>query len=196
VKGALRPLPAPMLLKPATFPLGSGYSYELKWDGFRAIVSTEESLRVRTRRGREIAPQLPELEALPPGLVLDGELVAFDNDGRPSFAAISDRLLHRRSRASVTFVAFDVLVRDGATLLERPFVERRAVLEDLELARPAYVPPVFDDGQALFEAACREGHEGIVAKRLRDPYRPGERRWLKLKNRDYWRFGQELRPAR
>jgi bifunctional non-homologous end joining protein LigD len=56
-----------MLFKPGSFPLGSGYSYELKWDGFRAIVSTEDGLRVRTRRGREIGPQLPEFEALPTG---------------------------------------------------------------------------------------------------------------------------------
>jgi bifunctional non-homologous end joining protein LigD len=185
-----------MLVRPASFPLASGYAYELKWDGFRAIVSTEEGLRVRTRRGREIGSQLPEFEALPPGLVLDGELVAFDNDGKPSFPAVADRLLHRRSRVSVTFVVFDVLARDGESLLSWPLAGRRAVLAELRLGRPAYVSPTFDDGQALFEAACREGHEGIVAKRLREPYRPGERGWLKIKNRDYWRFGHEVRHKR
>jgi bifunctional non-homologous end joining protein LigD len=97
----------------------------------------------------------------------------------------------------VTFVVFNVLAQDGESLLSWPLSERRAALEDLQLDRPAYVPPVFDDGPALFEAACREGHEGIVAKRLRDPHKPGERGWLKIKNRAYWRFGQELRlPGR
>src|SRR5262249_47387092 len=115
--------------------------------------------------------------------------------GRPSFLAISDRLLHRRSRAPVTFVVFDLLARDGVSMLAWPLVERRAALEKLGLERPAYVAPVFQDGPALVEAACREGHEGIVARRLRDADRPGERGWFKIKNRDYWRFGPEWRAS-
>jgi ATP-dependent DNA ligase len=70
-------LPDPMLARSAPLPTGVGWSYELKWDGFRAIVSTEDGLRVRSRRGWNMTPVLPELRKLPTGLLLDGELVAW-----------------------------------------------------------------------------------------------------------------------
>ena len=73
-----------MLLRPGAIPQGDGWSYELKWDGFRAIVSTEDGLRVRSRRGWNMTTHVPELETLPRGLVLDGELVAFNNEGAPT----------------------------------------------------------------------------------------------------------------
>src|SRR4051812_41747308 len=120
-------LPEPMLLRPGTLPLGSGYSYELKWDGFRALVSTVDRPRVRSRRGWDMTSLLPEFETLPVGLMLDGELVAFA-DGRPSFPLLCNRLLHRNSDAAVTFVAFDVLYADGSTASSLPFAERRALL--------------------------------------------------------------------
>ena len=63
--------------RPGPLPSGSGWSFELKWDGFRALVSTEQGLAVRSRRGWDMTPVLPELRALPDGLVLDGELVAW-----------------------------------------------------------------------------------------------------------------------
>src|SRR5437588_8607491 len=151
-----------MLLRSGTLPLGSGYSYELKWDGFRALVSTVDGLRVRSRRGWDMTALLPELELLPAGLVLDGELVAFA-DGKPSFPLLCNRLLHRNSDAAVTFVAFDVLYADGAATTSLSFSERRALLESLALDSPAYVGPTFADGRALFDAVCRDGHEGIVA---------------------------------
>ena len=69
-------LPDPMLSSPGRLPVDSGWSYEVKWDGFRAVVSTEDGLRVRSRRGWRMTSRLPELEGLPKGLVLDGELVA------------------------------------------------------------------------------------------------------------------------
>ena len=66
-----------MLSHPAPLPSGAGWSFELKWDGFRAIVSTEDELQVRSRRGWNMTPVLPELRSLPAGLLLDGELVAW-----------------------------------------------------------------------------------------------------------------------
>jgi bifunctional non-homologous end joining protein LigD len=180
-----------MLLRPGTLPLGSGYSYELKWDGFRALVSTVDGLRVRSRRGWDMTALLPELETLPEGLVLDGELVAFA-DRRPSFPLLCNRLLHRNSDAAVTFVAFDVLYAAGLSATSLPLAERRVLLESLPLDSPFYVGPTFDDGDALFDAVCRDGHEGIVAKRLHDPYKPGERAWVKIKNPGYWRRSSEI----
>ena len=149
-----------MLVRPDRLPRGD-YGYEVKWDGFRAIVSTENGLEVRRRRGWEMGERLPELAGLPDGLVLDGELVAFGADGRPSFP------------------------------------ERRALLEALDLEGPAWrTPPVFDDGEALLQATGIHCLEGVVAKRRSEPYRPGERGSVKVKHRDYWRFGQDLELAR
>jgi bifunctional non-homologous end joining protein LigD len=93
-------LPDPMLAQPGTLPLGSGHSYEVKWDGFRAIVSTEKGLTIRSRRGWDMTGLLPELGKLPTGLVLDGELVAPDEDGRPSFPRLSPRILHGRQEST------------------------------------------------------------------------------------------------
>jgi bifunctional non-homologous end joining protein LigD len=89
-------LPDPMLSRPGTLPLGSGYAYEVKFDGFRGIVATIDGLRVRSRGGWNMTERLPELADLPAGLVLDGELVALGEDGLPSFPRLSDRVLHGR----------------------------------------------------------------------------------------------------
>jgi hypothetical protein len=78
-----------------------------------------------------------------------------------------------------------------------PYRERRQLLDELELgAGPWFVAETFDDGAALFAAVCDQGLEGIVAKRRSQPYRPGERAWIKTKNRDYWRYGEELESLR
>jgi ATP-dependent DNA ligase len=69
-------------------------------------------------------------------------------------------------------------------------------LDSLPLDSPAYVGPTFDDGRALFDAVCRDGLEGIVAKRLRDPYKQGERAWVKIKNPGYWRRASDIEAVR
>ena len=88
-----------MLSRPGPLPSGSGWSFEVKWDGFRAIVSTEDGLRVRSRRGWDMTALLPELAALTPGLLLDGELVAW-RDSVPYFPDVGRRLLHGMRRYS------------------------------------------------------------------------------------------------
>jgi bifunctional non-homologous end joining protein LigD len=179
-----------MLARPDRLP-HDDYTYEVKWDGFRAIVSTERGLEVRSRRGWEMSERLPELSGLPEGLVLDGELVAFGDDGRPSFPLLSLRVLHGRALIPVTLLLFDVLRVEGADAMCLPYAERRALLEALDLDGPVWrTPPVFDDGAALLEATRIHGLEGVVAKKRSEPYRPGERGWVKVKHRDYWRFGR------
>jgi bifunctional non-homologous end joining protein LigD len=84
----------------------------MKWDGFRALISPVDGLRVKSRRGWDMTPLLPEPRSLPAGLVLDGELVAF-RDGVPHFPHLTRRLLHGDRSIAVTFVAFDVLQADG-----------------------------------------------------------------------------------
>jgi bifunctional non-homologous end joining protein LigD len=186
-----------MLTRAAELPLGPDYAYEVKWDGFRAVVSTVAGLRVRSRRGWDMTERLPELARLPDGLILDGELVALGEDGRPSFPRLGNRVLHGRDGIAVTYVIFDVLAYDGETTMALPYSERRALLERLELNGGGWCTnAVFDDGERLFAAVVQQSLEGIVAKPLASTYRPGERDWLKVKNRSYWRFGQELELAR
>jgi bifunctional non-homologous end joining protein LigD len=181
-----------MLARSAELPLGAGYGYEVKWDGFRAIVSTLEGLRVRSRRGWEMTVRVPELERLPEGMILDGELVAINDDGLPSFPHLAERILHGRRGISATYVIFDVLACDGRSVMPSSYADRRGILEALNLeGRGWCTADVFDDCPALYAAVIEQGLEGIVAKPLASPYRPGERDWLKVKNRAYWRFGQE-----
>jgi bifunctional non-homologous end joining protein LigD len=186
-----------MLARPSDLPRRGAYSFEVKWDGFRAIVSTENGLAVRSRRGWSMEEYVPELAALPAGLVLDGELVAFGDDGRPSFPLLARRVLHRSHAIPLKLMVFDVLSVEGHDVMCNAYSERRALLEALDLTGPSWdTPEVFDDGEALFEATLGLGLEGVVAKRLDEPYKPGERRWVKVKHRSYWRFGQELELAR
>jgi bifunctional non-homologous end joining protein LigD len=184
-------LPEPMLARADSLPRGD-YAYEVKWDGFRALVSTEDGLFVRSRRGWTMSDRLPELQAMPAGLVLDGELVSFGDDGRPSFPQLGLRVLHGRTAIPVVLMIFDVLRVEGEDAMCLPYQERRALLEALELDGPAWrTPEVFDDGEALLEATSGLGLEGVVAKKRSESYRPGERGWVKVKHRGYWRFGLE-----
>jgi bifunctional non-homologous end joining protein LigD len=186
-----------MLAKSAPLPERGDYAYELKWDGFRALVRSGEEFRVRSRRGWDMTKLLPELAELPVDAVLDGEIVAIDEDGHPSFERVCQRLLYGESRVPLRFVAFDLLALDGESLLELPWSARRAQLEQLQLDGPYWqTQEIFDDGAALFAAVCECGLEGIVCKRRSERYRPGERRWLKVKNRAYYRFAQERELAR
>lgn len=136
---------------------------------------------------------LPELAAaLPADAQLDGELVAYDADGRPDFHRLSARMLHGDTSIAVTYVVFDVLAVEGLATTSQPYADRRALLEALDLERlGVQLVATFDDGAALFDAIVELELEGVVAKRERDPYRPGERLWVKTKNRSAPRFEEE-----
>jgi bifunctional non-homologous end joining protein LigD len=180
-------LPDPMLSRPGPLPTGPGWLFELKWDGFRAIVSTEDGLRVRSRQGWDMTHVLPELRGLPSGLVLDGELIAWRN-GEPYFPYVCRRVLNRDTSIALTFVAFDLLGMDGNDLMPEPFRKRREALEGLTLDGAGWTTSeTFEDGAALFDSVCRLGLEGVVAKTLSGRYIPNERGWIKQKNPSYWR---------
>jgi bifunctional non-homologous end joining protein LigD len=182
-----------MLAKPGPLPSGPGWSYEVKWDGFRALVSTVDGLKVRSRRGWNMTEALPELRGLPAGLVLDGELVAFNQAGDPHFPLPSKRILNRDTSVPIQFMIFDVLEVDGESHTASSFARRRDRLEQLGLDGPAWMTPdTFDDGHALYNAVCERGLEGIVAKWRRASYRPGQRGWIKVKNPAYWRRDSEF----
>lgn len=187
-------LPEPMLARSGAIPAGVGWRFEPKLDGYRCLVCTHGRFRARSRRGWDMAPLLPELEqALPTNVQLDGELVAFDDEGKPDFDRLSERMLHRRDGIAVTYKVFDVLAFDGEATLREPYRARRELLEALTFdGVRTRVVPAFSDGEALFAAVCEWGLEGVVAKRERDSYRPGERLWVKTKNRQTARFAEEL----
>ena len=95
----------------------------------------------------------------------------------------------------MSYMAFDVLALDGEPTLRLPYAERHALLEEIVLdAPPALVEVIasFEDGRALWDVIVERGMEGVVAKRVREPYRPGSRLWIKTKNRATARFQEEL----
>jgi DNA ligase D-like protein (predicted ligase) len=173
----------------------AGWAFEPKWDGYRALGHVVGGgLALRSRNGVDMAGWFPELAGLAGTLgdhagVLDGEVVAFDPDGRPSFEALQQRMAARAGRrrgAAVTYLAFDVLWLDGELLTALPYTERRRLLEGLELAGDAWqtVASFPGEGTALLTATRAQGLEGVVAKRLHSPYLPGKRTrsWLKVKH--------------
>jgi bifunctional non-homologous end joining protein LigD len=185
-----------MLARSGPLPHQDGYAFELKWDGFRAIVRAGEGFAVRSRRGWNMTALLPELAALPVDAVLDGELVALGEDAWPDFPLVCDRLLNGRASIPLIYIVFDVLELDGQATIHLPYRERRRLLDSLGLHGPHWqTSAVFDDGEALFTVAQERGLEGVVAKRLRGAYRPGERGWIKTKNRGYWRYALEREGA-
>jgi len=190
----------PMLARAGQLPADdTGWAFEIKWDGVRAIAySSPGELRLESRNLNDITNSYPELARLGRNLgsheaVLDGEIVAFDGDGRPSFGVLQSRMhvgsrdAARRLSAStpVTYVIFDLLWLDGHSLMELPYRERRARLESLELRGDRWQTPesIVGHGEQLLQASVEQRLEGIVAKRLDSPYQPGQRgtSWLKIK---------------
>lgn len=129
-------------------------------------------------------------------VILDGEVVALDETGRPSFEQIQQRMgltsesdVRRKMKSvPVTYMLFDVLWQDGHSLMEQPYVERRRVLDGLKLAGGSWQTPPYEraGGQAMLQASAKAGLEGIMAKKLQSTYEPGRRSgaWVKIKNRN------------
>ena len=190
----------PMKATSGELPTGEGWTYEVKWDGMRALAFVEDGqVRVQSYNERDVTASWPELAGLAEALgvrtaILDGELVATDDKGRPSFGRLQQRMhltraadvAARAAEVPVTYVVFDLLHLDGHDLTGLPLHERRALLEQLVEPAPSWrASPQVDDGRALLDAATAQGLEGVVAKRLDSPYEPGRRvrTWLKVKVR-------------
>jgi len=191
----------PMLARLDKLPRSDrGWSYEVKWDGVRAIAySTPGELRLESRNLKEITAQYPELGRLNRALsshaaILDGEVVAFDEQGKPSFAALQRRM-HVASPTQVkrlakeipvTYMIFDLLWLNGHSLMGLPYEDRRELLQELELDGETWrtPEPLRGKGRDVLKATAEQGLEGIVAKRLDSPYEPGGRgaSWIKIKN--------------
>jgi bifunctional non-homologous end joining protein LigD len=191
----------PMLARTGTLPRSdAGWTYEIKWDGVRAIAySRPGELELESRNLKEITNQYPELGRLNRALsshaaILDGEIVAFDEQGRPSFAALQQRMhvgsgtqAKRLAKATpVTYMIFDLLWLDGHSLMGLPYSDRRELLEKLDLNGEAWQTPehLTGRGRDVLKATAEQQLEGIVAKRLDSTYEPGGRTsaWVKIKN--------------
>ncbi|HEY8798518.1 MAG TPA: non-homologous end-joining DNA ligase [Candidatus Dormibacteraeota bacterium] len=206
-----KPMPEriePMMAKLATaIPKPEApWGFEFKWDGIRVLAYVEGGrVRLMSRSGEDVTPRYPEIHEMGRALgsrevILDGEVVALDNKGRPSFEEIQQRMgltseseVRRKMKlVPVTYMVFDLLWQDGHSLLDQPYTERRRLLGQLKLAGASWQTPPWEKGggEAMLEASAKAGLEGVMAKKLDSKYEPGRRSgpWLKVKNH----YRQEL----
>ncbi|RSN44363.1 ATP-dependent DNA ligase [Streptomyces sp. WAC 04229] len=195
----------PMLATPGVLPpavLDGRWAYETKQDGQRVVVYLpgDGSLLLRARSGHDITAAYPELAPLATALgatpaVLDGEVLALDEQGRADFQLLQSRMglahaparaAHRAAKVPVHLVLFDALHLDGESLLRLPYTSRRERLTDLGLAGPAWSTPaaLVGHGAQALRATREHGLEGLVCKRLDSVYEPGvrSRAWIKIRN--------------
>jgi bifunctional non-homologous end joining protein LigD len=189
----------PMLAKPGRIPESDSdeLAYEIKWDGIRALAYADHGRwSMLSRRLEDVTARYPELGPLGEQLaehaaILDGEVVALDEEGRPRFQLIQSRMgltsrgmiQARVKQQPVDYVIFDLLHLDGHCVRDLPYIRRRELLEGLGLEGPRWHTPRHrhGGGASLLEAARHQGLEGIVAKRCDSPYRAGRRsgEWIK-----------------
>jgi bifunctional non-homologous end joining protein LigD len=178
-----------LLLKTDRLPEGANWQYELKLDGFRAIAfKSHGSVHLRSRNDNDFARRYPAvlqaLADLPDNTVIDGEVVAFDEDGRPSFNTLQN---YGSAPAHVIYYVFDVMVLGGREVMQQPLHERRELLEKKvlpELAEPVrYSAPLDATLPVLVQSVKAHGFEGLVAKRRNSMYQPGMRSgaWMKMR---------------
>ncbi len=212
----------PMLATPGSPPQDDGWAVEFKWDGYRGVAHCQGGdVRMISRNDLDFMGRFPELNVLPELLhnrtaVLDGEIVALDQEGRPNFGLLQQRdkvasglRELRRTRPRIAYFVFDLLHLDGRSLLNTPYHVRRAMLSELALPgnHAVQVPPAFMDTEPedVLHVASQYGFEGIVSKRTKSRYEPGRRSpaWVKTPFRytqevviGGWRAGQGNRSGR
>src|SRR4051794_27863266 len=178
-----------LLLRTESLPSGEQWLYELKLDGYRAIgFRCNHDVSLRSRNDNDFSVRYPAvvkaLAKLPDNTVVDGEIVAFDNEGRPSFNALQN---YGSAPAPVVFYIFDVLVLSGKDLRREPLQKRRELLEKKVLPRlpepVRYSAPLDAELPVLIQSVKAHGFEGLVAKRRNSPYEPGLRSgaWMKMR---------------
>jgi bifunctional non-homologous end joining protein LigD len=191
-----------MLATAGEIPEGAQWCYEFKWDGVRALLSIRSEagggIRIHSRSGGDITQAYPEVVTFARRLAgdvgsgelrLDGEIIAFGPDGRPSFSALQGRMAvndaarARRLAGStpVTFLAFDILAESSRDVMGLRYEQRRALLEALPIEAPPSLCAPDVTGADVAGIAREQGLEGVVAKRRDRPYEPGRRsaNWIK-----------------
>jgi bifunctional non-homologous end joining protein LigD len=170
-------------------PTGSDWIHEYKYDGYRLLIATGEGVATAwTRNGKDWSDKFRSLvraaAKLPPGCLIDGEAVAIGDNGKPSFQLLQATLKDRKG-ANLAFYAFDLLVDQGEDIRKLSNIERKERLA--ALLKAVGSPIIYGDhiiakGEALFDAICKEGGEGIISKKADAPYRGTRtRNWLKVK---------------
>jgi len=174
------PVPPQLARSRDALPVGEQWAYEPKYDGFRAIVFVDgDTCMIQSRTGKPLSRYFPELRFPSGRYVLDGEIVIDDSDGGQDFDALQQRIHPAQSRITMLaeqtparYVAFDLLACEDESWLERSFAQRRAALEAVVDGGVDVTPLTREPGEA--QPWLRSG-EGVVAKDVRAPYRPGER---------------------
>jgi bifunctional non-homologous end joining protein LigD len=186
----------PMLARVAQQPFsGKDWLFEIKWDGFRAIAYVNQTLSLRSRNQKELKynfPELQELTQLTGNIVLDGEIVVV-KEGKPDFQALLERgqaaspveIQVQAKRSPVVYVVFDILEKDGVSLVDLPLTERKRILRDSvkEGKHMLLSDFVEEKGEAYYRVALEKGLEGVIAKKKDSVYEQGTRSgsWLKIK---------------
>ena len=208
---ALRNDYRPMLATPAdALPVNGDWVYEVKWDGYRALGYVRGGdARLESRNRNDLTQRFPEIAkalakaARSPDCVVDGEVCALDENGRPSFSAMQQG----KAGTPLVYEVFDVLEIDGVPVVDLPLTERRERLEALldKRVQNVQVSGFFEDGEVLLEAAREQGLEGVMAKRPGSVYAESRRTrdWLKVKTHGRqefvicgWTKGQGKRAGR
>ncbi|MGA8255856.1 MAG: non-homologous end-joining DNA ligase [Nocardioides sp.] len=178
-------------------PTGAAWTHEVKWDGMRILADTRDArTRLTSRNDNDVTASWPDVADSPLGerdVLVDGEIIALNDEGIPDFRVLQERLHVRNARSvvrlveklPVTFMAFDLLRLDGEDLTRQPLETRRARLLDVFEGSAWQVPPAYEDGPMLHAATLEQGLEGIVSKRLGSRYSFDERspHWLKFAHR-------------
>ncbi len=178
-----------LLLRTDALPSGDGWLYELKLDGFRAIgFKRDRALHLRSRNNNDFSARYPgvfkALAKLPNDTVIDGEILALDKDGRPSFHALQN---FGSGAAAVVYYVFDVMILNGRDVMREPLEVRRELLENKvlpKLSEPIrYAPSLDAELPVLIQSVKEQGFEGLVAKRRSSVYEPGLRSgaWMKMR---------------
>lgn len=192
----------PMLSESAKKPpIGDEFIYEIKWDGIRALITIEDGqIKIKSRNQNDITKQFPELTQVDKSFratcgVFDAEIVCLSKEGKPDFKKVIHRLMSTGETTIQKLVKtspvycyiFDCLYLDGRSIINEPFLKRRAWLKDVIKSETAYrISEIEEDGEALFEAAKEHSLEGIMAKWKNGKYYPGKRAdvWQKIKVRN------------
>lgn len=169
------------------------YIYELKWDGYRIVSRVEgKSVRMNSRSGLDYTAKYPliaeALQSLGHDLMIDGEVVVLNEEGKPDFDALQ---LYNGKRSPIHYCVFDLLFLDGNSLMELPLYQRKKLLQALVKDNKMFLfSQSFNDGKALYEKVLKDNLEGLVAKKKDSPYVPGARGydWLKIPTRKRQEF--------